>query len=473
MASSYGDGFGTEAKFFYPADVAISSDGVFALVADTSNSRVRRIALATGMVTTVAGSGARLNVDGIGTTASFTSPRSVSISPDASFALVLDGHRVYHFDIATGAVTTFAGAAGVNGGYADGAGTLAAFLNPYHAAISSDAFGYFALVADTGNQCIRRIQISNRMVTTFAGSSARAQGTTNGAGTSAKFFNPHGVAISPDGSFALITDNMNYNVRHLEISTGLVTTLAGSSTEASTDGTGFMASFRAPRFIAISPDASYVLVTESSSRIRRIALASRAVTTIAGSVDGFADGLGTSALFWGSPGGMAIAPDGKYALVVDSSNQRIRRLILSSPCSAGYECPGGGFARTQCTPGTYAPSASPTCMQCPRGLISTSTGMAHEDWFILVSFLLLSFVAILNTESFFTLQEVQHASPVPRVAIRDRPLKAVTLAQPVHRAAFALLAPRSPVPPHRLTQISPPSPLFDLPSSRVHSKPQR
>jgi hypothetical protein len=44
------------------------------------------------------------------------------------------------------------------------------------------------------------------------------------------------------------------------------------------------------------------------------------------------------------------------------------------PCTAGYECPGGGVLRTQCPAGSYAAQGSSTCTQCPRGLVAASAG---------------------------------------------------------------------------------------------------
>ncbi len=120
----FSDGTGTSATFNEPSGVAISFDGVFALVADANNNRVRRVTLATGVVTTLAGSSSDSApfADGTGSAASFSYPSGVSTSPDASFALVVDtfNNRVRHIVVATGEVTTFAGS---TQGSADGTGS--------------------------------------------------------------------------------------------------------------------------------------------------------------------------------------------------------------------------------------------------------------------------------------------------------------------------------------------------------------
>jgi DNA-binding beta-propeller fold protein YncE len=123
--------------------VAVSPDGVFALVADAGNAAVRRIALAgpeSGVVTTLSGGS-------MGTKASFQYPRGLGMSLDGLFAVVTDrnGSMVKVVDVATGKVTTIAGLAGASG-TADGVGAEARFNLPGDVAVSPD--GSAALVAD-------------------------------------------------------------------------------------------------------------------------------------------------------------------------------------------------------------------------------------------------------------------------------------------------------------------------------------
>ena len=91
--------------------------------------------------------------------------------------------------------------AGKSAGFADATGTSAKFNTPKGVAVAPD--GAFALVADMDNHRIRHIVLATKAVTTLAGSSS---GSTDATGTSAKFNYPHGVAVSPDGVFALVAD---------------------------------------------------------------------------------------------------------------------------------------------------------------------------------------------------------------------------------------------------------------------------
>ena len=372
-AVGYSDGNNTDATFRNPWGVAISSDGVFALVADFNNRRVRLITMATGTVSTLAGSDASSNNDGIGIAATFSNPSGVSISLDTVFALVTDwsSHRVRRIEIATGAVTTLAGS---NQGYADGTGSFAVFNVPHGVAVSPDAT--FALVADRNNHRVRHLVIATGAVTTFAGSTL---GYADATGTSATFNCPSAVAISSDGTFALVTDGGNNRVRRVMIASGVVTTLAGSGATGFADGASTSASFNNPFSVAISPDASFALISDmANNRLRHIDMASGVVTTLAGSTGGFADGVGTSVLFSG-PRGVAIAPDGASALIVEFGNNRVRRAALASPCSAGYYCVAGSSTATQyvCMNGTYCPAGSSQAIACPVSGFCVSNGMAN------------------------------------------------------------------------------------------------
>ncbi len=123
-------------------------------------------------------------------------------------------------------------------------------------------------------------------VTTLAGSSL---GSTDATGTSASFNGP--IGITTDGTNLYVADR-NHRIRKIVISTGVVTTLAGSS-EGSTDATGTSASFNNPN--GITTDGTNLYVAEQSNhRIRKIVISTGVVTTLAGSSSGSTDATGTS-----------------------------------------------------------------------------------------------------------------------------------------------------------------------------------
>jgi DNA-binding beta-propeller fold protein YncE len=144
-------------------------------------------------VTTLAGAGSSGSSNGIGTDAKFFDPRSIMISPDGDYALIIDSSndQIRHLVISTASVTTLAGVATTEGS-TDGIGTIAKFTLPSGISISSD--GTFAVIADFGSSAIRHLVISTAAVTTLAARS------TNGVGTSTTF-QAAGVSLSPNDQF--------------------------------------------------------------------------------------------------------------------------------------------------------------------------------------------------------------------------------------------------------------------------------
>ena len=255
------NGIGTQATFNAPTCVAVSRSGVFALVSDRSNSLVRRIDLASAQVTVLAGSGVAAFADGTGTLAAFDQQEGIAISSDDAFAYIVDGygvnHRLRRVAIATGEVITLAG----NGsaGALDAVGTFATFNKPRGIAISpNDAF---LLVVDALNYRIRRIDLVSLAVTVIAGS---IYGYADGTGTSAKFNGMYGIAIDPASTFALICDWGNHQIRRLDLVSNAVTTLVGSTagTAGYLDGIGTSALLRNPHAVSIDPTGTVALLLD-------------------------------------------------------------------------------------------------------------------------------------------------------------------------------------------------------------------
>jgi len=108
--------------------------------------------------------------------------------------------------------------------------------------------------------------IDNGTVSTLAGQSDN--GSTDATGTSAKFNNPRG--ITTDGTNLYVVDHSNHRIRKIVISTGAVTTVAGTGSSGSADNTtGTSASFNDPR--GITTDGTYLYVADTKNhRIRKI-----------------------------------------------------------------------------------------------------------------------------------------------------------------------------------------------------------
>ena len=265
IANTPGSSDGTaEARFYLP--YAITTDGTNLYVADSGNNTIRKIIISTGVVSTFAGSAsASGSTDGIGTSARFTEPEG--ITTDGTYLYVADygNYTIRKIVIATGAVTTFAGSAGSVGSI-DGVGAAARFKSI--GGITTDGSNIYA--AESGaflglnnyseSGAIRKIVIATGVVTTIAGS-ATETGSTDGIGTIARFKQP--IGITTDGTNLYLADRDNYTIRKVVISTGVVSTIAGAvGVSGATDATGINARFVYPG--DITTDGKSLYVTDGS-----------------------------------------------------------------------------------------------------------------------------------------------------------------------------------------------------------------
>jgi DNA-binding beta-propeller fold protein YncE len=235
---------------------------------------IYQIYFETNSVVTLAGQSAQGMVNGQGTNAKFSSLYAIALSLDDSYALVADysNHLIRKITMATASVETFAGTSGSSGTLA-GVGTNSRFKCPIGVTISPD--GTFALVSNDYGHVINKIILTTAEVSILAGA-ANSPGSANGFGTNAQFNYPYGLAISPGGDFSVVADSSNHQIRLIHISTSEVTTLAGTGSAGNTNGAATSAQFKNPTGVAISSQAegSYVLVADySNSLIRKISLA--------------------------------------------------------------------------------------------------------------------------------------------------------------------------------------------------------
>ncbi|WP_136152987.1 T9SS type A sorting domain-containing protein [Flavobacterium sangjuense] len=252
----FSDGAGGSAQFYHPFGVATDTAGNV-YVADTENNKIRKITPA-GVVSTLAGSGTCGFLNGSGATAQFCSPTGVVTDATGNvYVADLINHRIRKIT-PTGVVSTLAG--GATYGFADGSGTAAKFNAPR--GVTIDAAGN-VYVADSENNKIRKITPAG-MVSTLAGSTV---GFADGTGSAAQFYYPFGVATDPAGNL-YVADAYNNKIRKIT-PTGVVSTLAGS-TQGFADGAGVSAQFHFPEGVAIDSAGNIYIGDQSNERIRKI-----------------------------------------------------------------------------------------------------------------------------------------------------------------------------------------------------------
>lgn len=258
------DGTGSAARFNSPSGLAIDATGNL-YVADTMNHTIRRITPA-GEVTTIAGSaGDAGSLNGTGNASRFNAPQGVAVNATNLFIADTGNHTVRRVVLATGVVTTLAGTAGQSGS-ADGAGAAARFNSP--TGIAADAANR-TWVADAGNNTIRAVSAAGT-VTTLAGL-AGTQGAADGTGSAARFNEASALAFhtAPGVADLYLLDTENHTVRKIATATGVVTTMAGlPGTPGSTDGDGSTARFRFPAGIAVSSTGSAYIADTANHTVR-------------------------------------------------------------------------------------------------------------------------------------------------------------------------------------------------------------
>ena len=157
----FADGMGKDAVFNGPAGIAIDRDGNI-YTAEWKGHRVRKITPA-GVVTTLAGSGKAGFADGTGAGASFNTPEGVALDSKGNVYVADSANNKIRKISPSGVVTTLAGSGKKD--FVNGVGAEAGFMDPK--GIALDAVGN-VYVSDKGNHQIRKITPGG-VVTTLAG----------------------------------------------------------------------------------------------------------------------------------------------------------------------------------------------------------------------------------------------------------------------------------------------------------------
>jgi hypothetical protein len=354
------DGAGTAAQFNLPQGITVDGSGNV-YVSDTNNSTIRKIST-TGVVTTLAGVAAQTgSTDGVGAAARFNYPFGLSSDASGNIYAADFGSSTIRKITAAGAVSTVAGSAGLSGS-ADGSGSAARLDHP--SSLSLDGSGNIYVI-DTSNQTVRRITASG-VVSTLAGTPGLG-GRADGAGATARFFYPAGIAVTASG-VAYVTDTGNHALRVVSAA-GTVTTLAGATgLSGIADGLGANALFAYPGGVAVDGSGNLYIADHNNHTIRKMSPAGQ-VTTLAGGagVSGNTDGVGSAARFNG-PTSVAVDGNGNV-YVADADNTSIRKITANGTVTT--------FAGVSGVGGSADGVGSVARFNAPQGIAVDSTGNVY------------------------------------------------------------------------------------------------
>jgi Putative Ig domain/NHL repeat len=264
------NGPATSAAIDYPFAVAVDSSGNI-YIADSFNNRIREVVKATGNITTIAGNGtAGFTGDGgAATSAEINMPEGVAVDSSGNVFFSDEGNqRIREIVKATGTITTVAGNGtwGYNG---DGElATSAELFYPKNVAVDPSGNIY---IADWYNNRIREVVKSTGDIATVAGTGTGSYNGDGIAATSAMVNHPNGVAVDSSGNI-YIGDTYNSRIREVNKATGIITTIAGNGTAgySGDGGPPTSAKLYDPYGVALDSSNNIYIADSFNYRIREV-----------------------------------------------------------------------------------------------------------------------------------------------------------------------------------------------------------
>jgi sugar lactone lactonase YvrE len=269
-------------------------------ISEQGGARIRRLVLATGVVTTVAGTGTSTWADGTGLSAGFNAPKGMFMDNTNGNLWITETNRIRKLVLSTSNVTTIAG--GATSGSNDAIGASATFNDPR--GILLNPAGTTLFVTDYGNCRIRSIDITQSNVSSIAGFS---QGCADGTGVGGSLANPVNMTVDFNNNL-YVKDVDNNRVRMLNLNTTFLSTF---TTLTNTNG------------MAADPTNSSFLYMTTTSNIFRADISTQTFATFVGSNNvGYNDGFGSSAAF----NGMTAACVDRNGVIYITESSRMRKI---------------------------------------------------------------------------------------------------------------------------------------------------
>jgi RHS repeat-associated protein len=299
---------------------------------------------AAGTIITIAGNGYYNNNGdgGSALNASLEEPGGVTVDSSGNvYVSDFQGGVVRKVSASTGVISTIAGS-GTSGYSGDGGAAISAQLDgPTALAVDSTGNLY---IADTWNSRIRKVNVSTGIITTVAGTVTDGYTGDGGPATSAEICQPSGIAVDGAGNL-YIADSANSVIREVSASTGIITTVVNSS-----------AALSDPAGIALDSSGHLYIADFGSNLVRQWTISTGSISTVAGNGTAGYSGNGGSAtsaeLNWPT----AVAVDGNGNIfIAERDNHVIRSVSRSSGTittvagnnTAGYSGDGGPATSAQ------------------------------------------------------------------------------------------------------------------------------
>lgn len=257
-------------------------------------------------------------------------PYGLTLGPDgALYVCEIDTDRVRRIDLAGGGITTVAGTGEVGYSGDGGPAKRAKLSDPYEVRFDSDGNMYFVEML---NAVVRRVDARNGIISTVAGTGEEGFSGDGGPAVRARFNKPHSIALDGKGSL-YIADIGNHRIRRVDLASGIVSTFAGTGARAPTpDGAPLAGTpLNGPRALAFDRDGDMYIALREGNAVYRLEMRAKRLHHLAGTgAQGYSGdgGLAREATLAG-PKGIDVGPDGAVYLA-DTENHVIRRIDLAA-----------------------------------------------------------------------------------------------------------------------------------------------
>lgn len=333
-------GLALNAELNSPFGVAADAAGNV-YIADYNNRRVRKVDATTGLMTTIAGNGSAGTTGDGGAAIDARMYRTRAVAVDAVgnvYFADFDRHIVRKVDVSTGLISRVAGSA-IAGYTGDGgAATDARLFRPEGLWVDGAGDIY---IADTRNHVVRKVDASTGLINTVVGSGGTGDFSGDGgAATAAALYRPTGVWVDDATGDIYLSDAYNHVIRKVDVSTGLISTVAGIGKSRGFSGDGGAATsakLNYPRSIFLDASGHMFIGDGNSHRVRRVDANTGNILTVAGGGNTdelLGNGDAASEAELRNPHHIAIDGSG-HLLIADRSHHRIRRVPWAAAASSG------------------------------------------------------------------------------------------------------------------------------------------
>ena len=340
----------TGGAFSDPAGLLVSSASDLVVV-DRGSSRILAVSSSNAISTRAGKEFSAGNVDGVGTNAVFNGPSGIAETGTGSLWLIADPDE--------GVLRTL-------GTISNNVATLINRTQPVGVACQKSA--KVCYIADVGTHTISFVDLTSSPFRVQLAGVPNMAGSSDGAGTNARFRGPRGLALS-NNAILYVADTQNHRIRAVDLASYTVSTVSP-----------LPSSLKLPSGLAISIDGSYLVIADSGNQqVRILEISTSYVSLVAGTgAQGFVDGLGNAASFSLSPSSNVAVNSNNVIFISDSGNNVIR---LISKCDAlpGYyvaDLTSAGCTFLSCPVGTYSAMNASACSPCPEGKYGSSPNLA-------------------------------------------------------------------------------------------------